>query len=401
VGTPDLVLSFAQTHLHPGTGVDEYRYFVLPTGLTEEKNLVALEMRPGNKSIVHHALVWADATGTAAALDAQTPEYGYLGGVGGIGQGQGNFGAQLPGYVPGARPHVFTNGIAQRVPAGADLVVQVHYAPTSTDEPDSSSFNLFFSNQPVSRYVQSKIMLPSSLENGPFFIPANQTREFHGVWKVPAEASMLGIAPHMHLLGTHWNVFAVTPDLDTIPLIRINDWDFNWQGGYFFKKLVRLPKDTEIHAYAGYDNTTNNPLNPNNPPHWISWGEGTADEMYYLPLLFVPYQLGDENLELDGGLPTSTGQVFHFAKTRLYPISPNPTRGGRVKIGFTLEQASPLNLRVYDLAGRLVATLADGKTGLPGEHILDWDTSKIPDGMYTVVLQTATGSQAQRVVVQH
>jgi hypothetical protein len=150
VGTPDLVLSFAQTHLHKGTNYDEYRYFVLPTGLTQTKDLVALEMRPGNTKVVHHALVWADTSGSAAALDAQTPEYGYVPGQG-VGGGQTDLGDQLPGYVPGARPNVFTNGMAQRLPKGSDLVVQIHYAPTAVDEPDSSTFNLFFADQPATR----------------------------------------------------------------------------------------------------------------------------------------------------------------------------------------------------------------------------------------------------------
>ena len=101
VGEPDLVVSFAKTHMHPGNDKDEYRFFVIPTGLTQGKDLVGLEMRPGNKKVVHHALVWADSTGSAARLDAQTPEYGYKGNEV-SGSGQLNFGEQLPSYVPGA-----------------------------------------------------------------------------------------------------------------------------------------------------------------------------------------------------------------------------------------------------------------------------------------------------------
>lgn len=402
VGTPDLVLSFAQTHLHPGNGQDEYRYFVLPTGLTTAKNLVALEMRPGNKAIVHHALTWVDSTGTAAALDAQTPEYGYLGEEVGGGLGQSALNGQLPGYVPGVRPHVFTNGMAQRIPPNSDLVVQVHYAPTNTVEPDSSTFNFFFTEQPVTRYVQSKIMLPigGTLLNGPFFIPANQTREFHGVWTVPQDVSMLGIAPHMHLLGTHWTVYAVTPAGDTINLIRIGDWDFNWQGGYYFKNLIRLPQGTRIHALAGYDNTTNNPLNPNSPPQFVTWGEGTADEMYYLPLYMVPYLPGDEELELEDLLTSAEQPAFQFSKTKLYPIAPNPS-SGMVRIGYTLDRATPVRLRVYDVSGRLVHTLAGGNTALPGEHIFTWDSSHLPNGLYHVVLHADGNVFNQKLVVQH
>lgn len=401
VGTPDLVLSFAQTHVHPGNGQDEYRYFVLPTGLSQSKNLVALEMRPGNKTIVHHALVWADSSGTAANLDAQTPEYGYIGQQG-AGSGLANFGTQLPAYVPGVRPHIYTNGIAQRIPANADLVVQVHYAPTTVDEPDSSTFNLFFTDQPVNRYVRSKIMnpQPGTLLNGPFFIPANQTRTFHGVWTVPQQISMLGVAPHMHLLGTHWEVFAVTPANDTIPLVRINDWDFNWQGGYFFKRLIRLPANTKIHAIAGYDNTVNNPNNPNSPPRNVTWGEGTADEMYYLPLLYVPYLPGDENLELDDLINTTEENSFHFAKTRLYPLWPNPVENGNIRIGYTLERTQAFSLHIIDVNGRIVKMISQGKQGFLGEHYVDVDVSQLQAGVYYASLTTQEGSHTQMFIVK-
>ncbi len=403
VGTPDLVLSFTQTHVHPGNGQDEYRYFVLPTGLSQSKNLVALEMRPGNKSIVHHALVWADSSGTAASLDAQTPEYGYIGqqGAGG-GGGLANFGTQLPAYVPGVRPHVYTNGIAQRIPANADLVVQVHYAPTTVDEPDSSTFNLFFTDQPVNRYVRSKIMIPQpgTLLNGPFFIPANQTRTFHGVWTVPQQISMLGVAPHMHLLGTHWEVFAVTPANDTIPLVRINDWDFNWQGGYYFRRLIRLPANTKIHAIAGYDNTVNNPNNPNSPPRNVTWGEGTADEMYYLPLLYVPYLPGDENLELDDLINSTEETSFHFAKTRLYPLWPNPVENGNIRIGYMLERTQAFNLHIVDVNGRIVKVISQGKHGFLGEHYVDVDVSQLQAGVYYASLTTQEGSHTQMFIVK-
>jgi hypothetical protein len=399
VGTPDLVLSFAQTHMHPGTDYDEYRYFVIPTGLTEKKDLVALEMRPGNTQIVHHALFWADDTGTAAALDAQTPEYGYDGSQV-SGGGINNFDDQLPGYVPGVRPHVLNNGIAQQVPANADLVVQIHYAPTTSDEPDSSTFNLFFADKPATRYLQSYIMLPfaGTLENGPFFIYPNQEHEFHGTLTVPSDVSMVGIAPHMHLLGTHWRVYAVKPDGDTIPLVHIPDWDFNWQGGYYFKNLIYLPKNTVIHAFAGYDNTLNNPNNPSNPPKFTTWGESTTDEMYYLPLLFLNYQAGDENLNLEDQSTDTETPLYQFTKTRLYPVRPNPVRGP-VNIGFTLGHTHRVQLEVYDLYGRLQQTLIQNQLHAVGEHIQAWDTSHLPAGVYVVSMQVEGQRWAQKVVV--
>jgi hypothetical protein len=203
---------------------------------------------------------------------------------------------------------------------------------------------------------------------------------------------------HCHLLGKNWRVFAVTPQNDTIPLIHIENWDFNWQGTYHFRKLKVLPKDSEIHAFATYDNTSDNPFNPNFPPQTVTWGEGTADEMYYLPLLWLPYQAGDENIDLGGSTTSTEDGLFHFNQTRLYPIAPNPANGV-VKLGYTLMEAGTTSLEIYDMQGRVVSTLQPARLTLAGEHILQWDTSVLPAGIYFVTLKANGIIQTQKVVV--
>ena len=209
VGVPDLTISFAKSHTIVGNNTDEYRYFVIPTGLTQDKDLIALEMRPGNTSMVHHALFWADTTGSAAAADAATPEYGYAGNTQQVLLG-GNLNKQLPTYVPGQKPTVLSNGIAHRIKAGSDLQVQIHYAPSPVLTSDSSSFNLFFASTPATRYVKNHVMIPFFgtlvAPYTQFTIPANQKREFHGVYTMPENASMISTMPHMHRLGTNWKV---------------------------------------------------------------------------------------------------------------------------------------------------------------------------------------------------
>ena len=96
----------------------------------------------------------------------------------------------------------------------------------------------------------------------------------------------------MRILNHDYEVYAVHPNGDTTNLIRIPDWDFNWQGSYNFKKYMVLEPGTTIHAYASYDNTANNPSNPNSPPGFVTWGERTTDEMLFLPISFVPYAVG-------------------------------------------------------------------------------------------------------------
>lgn len=214
----------------------------------------------------------------------------------------------------------------------------------------------------------------------------------------PLAVSLLGVMPHCHLLGKNWRVFAVTPQKDTIPLIHIENWDFNWQGTYHFRKLKVLPKNSEIHAFATYDNTSDNPFNPNFPPQTVTWGEGTADEMYYLPLLWLPYQTGDENIDLGGGTTNTEDELFHFNQTRLYPVAPNPAKGV-IKVGYTLSEAGPASHEVFDSQGRLAASLQPGRLTMAGEHILNWDTAPLAPGLYFVTLRTNAAVQTQKVLV--
>lgn len=397
VGTPDLVLSFKQAYLHKGNNQDEYRYFVIPTSLTEDKDLIGLELRPGNKAIVHHALVWEDTTGTSQAADNQTPEYGY---ESGRNDAFSSLNGQLPGYVPGMRPVIYTNDVAQKLRAGADLKIQVHYAPSPIDQQDSTTVNLFFAKRPATRFVKSKVMvpLPGTLTNGPFIIPANQVKEFHGTYRFTEDVSLLNISPHMHKLGQRWEVFAIKPNKDTIKLIKINEWDFNWQGTYSFKKPIILPKGTIVHAYAKYDNTVNNPVNPNNPPKTISWGENTSDEMYYLPFSWVTYQSGDENIVFENQTTAVKEAEFQSIINELYPIAPNPAID-KVKVGFTLSEAANATLQVYDVNGKLLNTIFANQFHFPGLHTADLDVSKQAVGVYIVTLNVNGKQYSQKLLV--
>ncbi len=391
IGTPDLVVSFAQKYTHKGNGYDEYRYFVLPTNLTEDKELVALEMRPGNRQAVHHTLFWADNTGKARAEDAKSPEYGYASGSGNL-----SFGDQLPGYVPGQKPNLYNNGMSQKIPKGSDLVLQMHFAPSTIDQDDSTSVNLFFAKQPTSRTVYSKILLPYDLVNGPFIIPANTVKQFHAVYKTPVDVSLLGIWPHCHMLGKDWEVYAKLPNGNQIPLIKIGDWDFNWQGGYYFQKLIVLPTGTEIHAFATYDNTVDNPVNPNSPPKSITWGESTKDEMFYLPLSFVLYQPGDEDILLGNEDFSGQGPNNKNIKTELNPVFPNPSTD-EINIPFVLNSDQQIQINFVNLMGQTLMSLVEKRNYMQGQHVLSIKTPNVESGVYIIELKTKQGSWCQKL----
>ncbi|MDX1905792.1 MAG: T9SS type A sorting domain-containing protein [Bacteroidia bacterium] len=396
LGTPDTVLSFATRYRHAGTNTDAYRVFVLPTGLTEDRDIAAIEVRPGNKQIVHHTLIAADTTGAARQLDQADPVYGYesFGGFGVTGASQNQF----QGYVPGQRIRFFPEGIGQRLYAGSDLLVQMHYAPTAADEYDSTTINIFYKDEPVQRYIENYIMLPTNniLTNGPFIIPANQTRTFHGVWTVPRDISLLAISPHMHLLGQSWEVWAISPTGDSTNLIRISDWDFNWQGTYLFPQMIKVRAGSQIHAYAAYDNTVNNPLNPNSPPTWVTWGERTQDEMYYLPLTFVDYWPGDENV-----IFTAIDEVPGLAstETQFFPPYPNPARS-EIVTGFYLRAAGPVTIELLDLKGQRLRQFQHQVFYPAGRHAVTWPAGDLAPGLYLIQFSAGDYTALEKIMIQ-
>lgn len=403
LGEPDLVLEMAEEWMHMGNGLDDYRYFVLPTNLTEDRVVKAVEFRPGNAKIVHHALLFEDTQGLAAANDAATPEYGFDG----FGSFAGNDQTailnqkQYPGYVPGQKPIRFPDGAGQVLQAGADVVIQVHYAPWPVDATDKSKINIFFMDEEeetFEREVESHIMLPfQEVINASFFIPANTERTFHGVFTTPIDVSLVNIAPHMHLLGKSWEVWLEKPDGERVNLISVPDWDFNWQGSYAFKRYIVAPAGTEIHAVASYDNTTNNPNNPSNPPQFSTWGEGTTDEMYYLPIGFVRYRQGDEDIVFDE-ITTST-EVVQPNSNFIYPLAPNPVDDFTIA-GLHLEKGQSVNISIFDVEGRRIRTLRKSEFFNSGEHYINFSTANLASGMYILQMEGSDFQSSRKFVKQ-
>lgn len=404
LGTPDLVLEMTEAHIHKGNNDDEYRYFVLPTGLTEDKMVKALEMRPGNSQIVHHALFFEDTKGAARARDEATPEYGF--------EGFGGFETdseaeilgrkQYPGYVPGQKALFYPEGLGQTLSAGSDLVVQVHYAPWSTDEADQSAFNIFFADESeqVDREVQGHIMVPTpDVVNDIFFIPANQVKSFHGIWEVPEDMSILGMSPHMHLLGQDWTIWLETPDGETHNMISVPKWDFNWQGDYFFEKFLIAPKGSKVHGIASYDNTAENPNNPTSPPKFVTWGEKTTDEMYYLPIIYVPYEDGDEDVVFVGGTVATDDTNIKLPANRIAPLTPNPVKG-LVNVPFTIDQGKVINAHIYDAEGQLVKQVKSGEFFPIGQNVLHFDADGLTAGSYFIHITGRELNMSQKFVKQ-
>lgn len=278
LGTPDLVLEMPEAYSVAAEGRDVYRNFVIPTKLTDDRWLAAVEVHPGNRSVVHHVIVHYDTSGQARELDARDPGPGYGRGGGGI----GFRGSQIGGWAPGNDARLAPAGVGRLLPKNADIVLQVHYNKSGKPETDRTKIGLHFVKGRVDqRWHTFPLVARLSIPAGD---PDYVTRS---TIPVPTDSTLHSVMPHMHLVGREMKVSATLPDGREIPLVHVPKWDFNWQMTYAFADPVKLPRGSRIHMEAHYDNSTGNPNNPNNPPRPIRWGEQTNDEMCLAYLNFT------------------------------------------------------------------------------------------------------------------
>jgi len=290
LGEPDLLFEMEESHFVEGNYEDDYRCFVFSLDNQEDIEMSAIEFRPGNREAVHHAIITYIPHGAAYHLENEDNDYGY--------ECYGGFGLNtasdlIGGYAPGLSSVEYPQNIGRTIPANSDIIVQVHYAPLLTDQEDLSSINVFFKHQPIEREINQTIF-----SYWAFALPPNQETTITRTLDVSESVSMVNILPHCHLLGKSWEIYATTSQGDTIPIIKIPEWDFDWQSFYYPEYLLKIPGGSTITATCVYDNTSNNPDNPNNPPQWVFPGDGTHDEMFFIPMEFLSYQEGDEDIYL-------------------------------------------------------------------------------------------------------
>ncbi|MCI0336089.1 MAG: hypothetical protein L0226_00790 [Acidobacteria bacterium] len=274
LGVPDLIVTPESDYTPPIQG-DMYRCFSIPlSDLRGNRWISALSVKPGNPKIVHHVIAYPDPTGVSAQLDAKDPEPGYTC-FGGPGFNTDDF---LGGWAPGSRGYFAPDGTGIKLVNNSRIVIQIHYHPTGEIETDRTPIGLYFAKTPVYRQLQS---LP--LFNNRFAIPPGaKNYEVTAEYDVPAfvSAQMWVVTPHMHLLGKKIKVELTRPGISHPDcLVNIEDWDFNWQGTYLYKNPIELSSGARLKLTTIYDNSTDNPRNPNNPPKTVRWGEETTDEM--------------------------------------------------------------------------------------------------------------------------
>ncbi len=393
-GTPDLEIK-APVFTSNAVSSDSYVCFSIPMGLTQDRILRAYEIVAGNPAIVHHVIANID---TAATTTTDLSGTCY--------QAPGNF--SIGGYAPGAEPTVFPGQaplkIGIRIKAGSKIVLQVHYPTGTGGQIDSTKIRLYF--YPIGETGVRHVYVTTPLQNWSLAIPANTVTPFSAHYPSSGTTayaiSMFGAFPHSHKVCTSIVNYAYSPT-DTIPLIRINNWDFNWQGYYTYQKLAVIPAGHILYSKHVYDNTTANLNNPNTPPQLVIAGTSTTNEMLFDSYEWLVYQPGDENIDVSSLLVNDTLLVagikptFISASGELKTYAyPNPF-SQEVTIGYQLNSPSAVTIDIYSIYGLKVKTI-QSRADFAGTHMLTWDGrnnegGRLPSGTYIYYIK-AVGKQA-------
>jgi hypothetical protein len=295
LGTPDLVLQMPASFDVPASGPDIFRNFVIPSGLVEDKWVRAVEFRPSARTVVHHALFSYVRAGAFAAVDAADGQPGFRG-LSPVGFNPSAApSGPLGGWAVGASPRFLPDGLALPMAKGSDVVIQMHFHPTGKRETERSTIGIYFADRaPERRLVQ--VQLPGLFGIGAGIdIPADEKAyAIESTATLPVDVNVFAVAPHAHYLAKEIKATATLPDGSTRPMLWIQDWDFNWQDGYNYKKPVLLPKGTRLDVRIVYDNSASNPRNPSSPPKRVQWGEQSTDEMGTVSFQLIPVNREDE-----------------------------------------------------------------------------------------------------------
>jgi hypothetical protein len=301
IGTPDVVIDMGADYKVPAQGVIEYTYFVAATGFTEDKWVEKIEVRPGNRAVVHHIVLEARRPG-AKRLSEAKPGMPFVPNKPGNRQprpdtGAGNLAVQgeseiVTIYVPGGDAYQTAPGQARLIKAGSDLIFQMHYTANGKEAADRSRVGIVFAKEPPRERVMN-----AYIDNQRFVIPAGAANHrAEGRVTLQDDAVIQSIFPHAHVRGKAYEISAKFPDGRSETILRVPKYDFNWQHTYYFAEPLRLSKGTELTVAGWYDNSPNNPFNPD-PTKEVRWGDQTWEEMliaffdFAMPVNYDPQRL--------------------------------------------------------------------------------------------------------------
>jgi mono/diheme cytochrome c family protein len=326
IGQPDMVLQMPEEYTLEASGPDEYQYFTIPTNFTEDRYVQAVEARPGNRKIVHHLVAFIKPPQTAessqtklskeeaqklrAEMEKASIMYseGFLRRVkadapvydDGCTLPNGGGGSRrdasrrdknqglLTVWAPGRDVNVWEPGVVKKIPAGSQIILQVHYSKAAGSvQKDRSSVGLIFAKD-----APAKLHVTEMIYNTYMLIPPGAERHrATACWTTPNDIKVKAFMPHMHVRGAAMEVKAIYPDGRAVTLLNVPRYDFSWQTNYSLKQPLAVPKGTRFVVMGQFDNSAKNRFNPD-PTKTVRWGEPTYDEML---VCFIDYTLDGQN----------------------------------------------------------------------------------------------------------
>jgi mono/diheme cytochrome c family protein len=273
---PDVIFRLPKPFSIPESGILEYQYVILPTGFTEDKWVQFVEAAPSDRSVVHHIVAYVRRPGSNYFKDRPKGVF---------------FEAPpsktdkkadpddvpsdwLVGYAPGQPPDIFEHGQAKLVPAGSDIVLEVHYMPEGKATTDQSSVGLVFAKEPP----KERVMTLTAINEDFKIPPGDPNYEVDSSFTVRHEVTLLGMHPHMHTRGKDMQYRLVFPNGETRTILNVPRYNWHWQLWYNLAEPIKLPTGTRIECTAHFDNSANNPENPD-PTKTVIWGQQSFDEM--------------------------------------------------------------------------------------------------------------------------
>lgn len=278
IGKPDLIVEMPSEFTVPASGVTEYIYIVMPLNLPEDKWVQMAEARPGNSSVVHHITAFIrnpESNWLRGEAQSGIPFIPRATSDGRVRNDTAGMGSEvLCFYVPGYDPQVFPPGSAKKVRAGSDLVLEMHYTPNGKQVRDRSKIGIIYSREPVNHgMIMATILAPSLL-----IPPGASDHQVDISFNVKSYGMLMSLYPHMHLRGKKFEFRVVYPGGKTETILHVSNYNFHWQLDYRLKNPIALTPGMKIECTAWYDNSSNNPDNPD-PRRWVHVGPMSWDEM--------------------------------------------------------------------------------------------------------------------------
>jgi hypothetical protein len=290
LGQPDLVVEMPKPYLLPAEGKDVYRNFIIPVPLSASRFVKALEFQPGNPKIVHHTFFSLDRTRQSRRLDGKDGQPGFPGMN--VPESVQMPEGQLLGWQPGRVPSPQPEGLSWALEKDADFVLQMHLRPSGRAEVIQSKVGLYFADAPPTNTCFRLVLRCLTID----IAPGSTDYVAKDKFVLPVDVWALAVLPHAHYLCKEMQGSAILPDGTKKWLIRITDWDFNFQGDYRYADPVFLPKGTTLSMRYTFDNSTNNIRNPNYPPKRVAYGPQTTDEMAELWFQMLPRHRADREI---------------------------------------------------------------------------------------------------------